>query len=111
LAKDDFTVCGDSFPGSDNEAIADTKFVDRASTFEPVGIDHPHVLGTDGGERAEGISRTLPGPGLEIPTRQQKRRDAGRNVEYDIAGVRFRPREAVCPWPGYSFANEASPSW
>ena len=26
-------------------------------------------------------------------------------LEYDIAGVRFRPREAVCPWPGRSLVN------
>ena len=26
-------------------------------------------------------------------------------IEYDIAGVRFRPREAVCSWPGYSLVN------
>ena len=31
-------------------------------------------------------------------------------IEYDIAGVLFRPRWAVRPWPGHSPADEASPS-
>jgi hypothetical protein len=31
-------------------------------------------------------------------------------VEYDIAGVLFRPRWAIRPWPGHSPADEVSPS-
>ena len=93
MAKDDFTVCGDRFPGSDNEAIADTKFGDGASTFEPGGIDHPHAFGTDGGQRPEGISRPPSGPSLEIPARQQKRGDAGRNVEVDATYRMMRQHE------------------
>jgi hypothetical protein len=84
LAKDDFAICGGRFLWSDDEAVTDIEFGDRAAMFEPIGIDHhPHVLGTEIGQRTEGISRAPFGPGLEIPAREQKRGDASRSVEVD----------------------------
>ena len=105
LPDDDLAVGRDGLAWADDESVADGELRDRSSLLAAAGVEDRGVPCSDRGQRPQRIAAALPGPRLEVATREQERGHPGGHIEVDAAARPMGEPDAANGAPPVSRKN------